>query len=154
MESEEKLAEFEWAFGADAEDRLKKLADAAADELVEQVTNHEEHISVLENHGATTKWGMLGLFDEQEFWDFLEARFDDMAEDGVMSDEDAEWIKDRIEARRLKGEQRLSELNPKAIKILSKHRERVLNHIKNRDPEAYEHMRNIITHIQETRKDS
>ena len=97
---------------------------------------------------------MLGLFDEQEFWDFLEARFDDMAEDGVMSDEDAEWIKDRIEARRLKGEQRLSELNPKAIKILSKHRERILNHIKNRDPEAYEHMRNIITHIQETRKDS
>lgn len=154
MESEEKLAEFEWAFGEDAEDRLKKLADAAADELVEQVTNHEEHISVLENHGATTKWGMLGLFDEQEFWDFLEARFDDMAEDGVMLDEDAEWIKDRIEARRLKGEQRLSELNPKAIKILSKHRERVLNHIKNRDPEAYEHMRNIITHIQETRKDS
>ena len=132
MESEEKLAEFEWAFGEDAEDRLKKLADAAADELVDQIAKHEEHISVLEDHGATTKWGMLGLFDEHEFWDFLEARFDDMAKDGTMSDEDAAWIKGRIEARRLKGEQRLSELNPRAIKILLKHRERILEHIKNR----------------------
>ena len=149
MESEEKLAEFEWAFGKEAEDRLKKLADATADELVEQIAKHEEHISVLEDHGATTQWGMLGLFDEHEFWDFLEARFDDMAEDGVMSEEDAAWIKDRIEARRLKGEQRLSELNPRAIKILSKHRERILKHVKDRDPDAYEHMKRIITHMHE-----
>ena len=154
MESEEKLAEFEWAFGEDAEDRLKKLADATADELVEQITNHEEHISVLEDHGATTKWGMLGLFDEHEFWDFLEVRIDDMVKDGVMSDEDATWIKERIEARRLKGEQRLSELNPKAIKILSKHRERILKHVKDKDPEAYEHMKKIITQIHDTNNDT
>lgn len=141
MESEEKLAEFEWAFGEDAEDRLKKLADAAANELVDQIAKHDEHISVLEDHGATTKWGMLGLFDEHEFWDFLEARFDDMAEDGVMSDEDAAWIKARIESRRLRGEQRLKELNPRAIKILSKHRERILKYLKEKDPDIYEHMK-------------
>ena len=149
MESEEKLAEFEWAFGEDAEDRLKRLANDAADELVEQIAKHEEHISVFENHGATTKWGMLGLFDEHEFWDFLEARFDDMAQDGVISEEDAEWINDRIEARRLKGEQRLSELNPRAIRLLSKHREKILEYLKNRDPESYEHMSKIIKHIHE-----
>ena len=154
MESEEKLAEFEWAFGEEAEDRLKKLADAAADELVEQIAKHEEHISVLEDHGATTQWGMLGLFDEHEFWDFLEVRFDDMVEDGVMSDEDAAWIKSRIEARRLKGEQRLSELNPRAIKILSKHRERILKHVKDRDPDAYEHMKKIITHMHEMQNEA
>ena len=131
MESEEKLAEFEWAFGEEAEDRLKKLADVTANELVNQVAKHEEHISVLEDHGATTQWGMLGLFDEHEFWDFLEAKFEDMVKDGIISDEDAEWIKEKIETRRLKGEQRLSELNPKAIKILSKHREHILKHIKN-----------------------
>ncbi len=149
MESEEKLAEFEWAFGEDAEDKLKRLANDAADELVEQIAKHEEHISVFENHGATTKWGMLGLFDEHEFWDFLEARFDDMVQDGVISEEDAVWIKDRIEARRLKGEQRLSELNPRAIKVLSKHREKILKYLHNKDPEAYEHMKKIITHIHE-----
>lgn len=149
MESAEKLAEFEWAFGETAESRLKMLADATAEEMITQVTNHEEHISVLEDHGATTKWGMLGLFDEQEFWDFLEARFDDMVSDGVMSSEDAEWIRGRIEARRIQGEARLSELNPKAIKILSKHRENILKHLKHKDPDAYEHMKHIINHIHE-----
>ncbi len=147
MESEEKLAEFEWAFGNEAEDRIRKLAESTADELVEQVTKHDEHISILEDHGATTKWGMLGLFDEHEFWDFLEVRFEDMVEDGVMSKEDAEWIKQRIEVRRQQGENRLSELNPRAIKILSKHRERILKHLKNKDPEAYEHMKSIVNHI-------
>ena len=148
MESEEKLAEFEWAFGSDAEDRIRLLAETTANELVEQVTKHDEHISVLEAHGATTKWGMLGLFDEHEFWDFLEVRFDDMVKDGVLTAEDAEWIKLRIENRRQKGEERLSELNPKAIKVLSKHRERILKHLQNKDPEAYEHMKSIVNHIQ------
>lgn len=97
---------------------------------------------------------MLGLFDEHEFWDFLEVRIDDMVKDGVMSDEDATWIKERIEARRLKGEQRLSELNPRAIKILSKHRERILKYVKDKDPEAYEHMKKIIRQIHDTNNDT
>ncbi len=128
-ESEEKLAEFEWAFGNDAESRIQMLADSAADELVEQVTNHEEHISILENHGAITKWGMLGLFDEQEFWDFLEARFEEMVSDGVLKSEDAEWIEKRIEERRHIGEDRLSKLNPKAKEILREHREKILEYL-------------------------
>lgn len=72
-----------------------------------------------------------------------------MVEDGVMSKEDAEWIKQRIEVRRQQGESRLSELNPRAIKILSKHRERILKHLENKDPEAYEHMKSIVSYIHE-----
>ncbi len=111
------------------------LAESTADELIEQVAKHEEHISVLEDHGATTKWGMLGLFDEHEFWDFLEARFESLVSDGVILKEDAEWIKKRIEQRRSQGEARLSELNPKAIKVLTKHREKILKHIKELEEE-------------------
>lgn len=136
IESEEKLAEFEWAFGEDAEDKIRTLAETTANELVEQVIKHEEHISVLEEHGATTKWGMLSLFDEQEFWDFLEKRFEDMVKDGVLLPEDAKWIEDRIEERRRQGENRLKELNPLAIKILARHRKRVLEHLKHKNPES------------------
>jgi len=149
MESEEKLAEFEWAFGEDAENRIRILAESTAEEIAKQVEKHDEHIPLLENHGATTKWGMLGLFDEHEFWDFLEVRFDDMVSDGVMTKEDAEWIKNRIEERRHQGEERLSELNPMAIRVLTKHRAKILKHLKNKDPEAYERMKSIVEHLHE-----
>jgi len=132
MEVEEKLAEFEWAFGDEAEERLQKLAEATADELTESISAHEEHIAILENHGATTKWGMLGLFDEQEFWDLLEARLEKLSEDDILSAADVAWIEERIEKRRQQGEHRLSELNPEALKILANHRKKLIEHMKDR----------------------
>ena len=149
MESEEKLAEFEWAFGDEAEDRLRKLAEMTANEVAKDIVEHNEHISVLEDHGATTKWGMLGLFDEHEFWDLLEARLESLSEDGVISDEDVKWLEGRIEHRRSQGIARLSELNPKALSVLKKHRERLARHFKDRDPEFYEHIVKIMEHEKE-----
>lgn len=143
IEEVERLAEFEWAFGDDAERRIQLLAEHTADEITEQITKHDEHISILENHGAITNWGMLGLFDEHEFWDFLEAKFEDMVTAGKITSEDFEWIKNKIENRRKKGELRLHELNPEAIKKLAEHREKLLSHLKEKDPAAYEHMKNM-----------
>lgn len=127
--SEEKLAEFEWAFGEEAEDRLLKLAETTAEELRESITAHDEHIDVLEAHGVKTKWGMLGLFDEHEFWDLLEARLEKLSDDDILSKEDVMWIEERIEIRRHQGENRLSELNPKALKLLAKHRKEIMKHL-------------------------
>ena len=150
LESEERLAEFEWAFGDEAEERLRQLAESTALEIAEQVAEHDEHIAVLDNHGATTKWGMLGLFDEHEFWDFLEEKIMKLAEDGIISKEDEEYLEKRVEMRRLQGEKRLDELNPKALKILSKHREDILNHIKEHDPKEYDRLMSIIEHLRHT----
>ena len=146
MEAEERLAEFEWAFGEEAEDRLNRLAEATANEVARDLQENHEHIPVLENHGATTKWGMLGLFDEHEFWDLLEARLETLSEDGVISEEDVKWLEERIEHRRNQGIKRLSELNPKALAVLKKHREHLIKHFKEKDPEFYEHMVNIAAH--------
>ncbi len=132
LESEEKLAEFEWAFGDKAEEKMQQLAEATAEELRESITAHDEHISILESHGAITKWGMLGLFDEHEFWDHLEARLEKLSEEEKLSKEDVAWIEERIEKRRHLGEVRLSELNPEALKVLSKHRKRIIEHLKKR----------------------
>jgi len=147
LESEEKLAEFEWAFGDEAEERLRILAENTALEIAEQVGEHDEHIAVLEDHGATTKWGMLGLFDEHDFWVFLEEKLLSLYEDGVISEEDAGWIEKRIEQRRIQGVKRLNELNPKALSILSKHRHRVLEHMKEHDEKRYEHFKEFMEHL-------
>lgn len=50
----------------------------------------------IEDHGATIRWGMLGLFDEQEFWDFLEDRFENMVSTGKIKPEDADWLKNTV----------------------------------------------------------
>lgn len=154
MESEERLAEFEWAFGSEAEARLGRLAELTANEMARDVKEHNEHISVLENHGATTKWGMLGLFDEHEFWDLLEIKLEDMSRKGVISQEDANWLERRIENRRSQGMTRLSELNPKALTVLRKHRENIINHFKENDPEFYERLARIMEHEVSYKDDS
>lgn len=143
MEEVERLAEFEWAFGDEAENKIQMLAKTTASEIKDQITNHDDHISIFENHGATTKWGMLGLFDEHEFWDFLEAKFNDMVNENIISSDDFEWIKSKIDERRNLGKNRLKELNPEAIKTLAEHREKLLEHLKNTDPEAYEGLKNL-----------
>jgi len=154
MESEEKLAEFEWAFGDMAEERLKELARATADDIAREVSHGDsEHIAVLEEHGATTDWGMLGLFDEHEFWDFLEARIDMLAKEGRLTDREERRILDRIDKRRQEGIRRLGELNPKAVSILKTHRGRIMDHIKKRDPLLYEYLKEHHDYINKVKED-
>lgn len=141
MEAEERLAEFEWAFGEEAEERLEQLAMETADDIAKDVSSGDtEHIAVLEDHGATTHWGMLGLFDEHEFWDLLEIRLERLYEKGRISKEEMERVEERIELRRVEGIRRLGELNPKAVDALHSHRKKLLSHIRERDPELYEHL--------------
>lgn len=145
MESEERLAEFEWAFGDEAEVRLQQLADHTAEDIAREVSEGDvNHLSVLENHGATTDWGMLGLFDEHEFWDFLEARIDKLCDMGKISTDERDRIRSRIEIRRSNGMKRLSELNPKAVHMLNKHRQTIMEHLMKRDPDFYKYLKEHI----------
>jgi len=130
--SEEKLAEFEWAFGDEAEERLRRLAETTVEELTDHITEHNEHIELLEKDEASTQWGILGRMDEMEFWDYLEARIERLSEKGVFSAEDVSWIEKKIEERRQLGENRLQRMNPKALKLIEKRREQILKHLKER----------------------
>lgn len=130
--SEEKLAEFEWAFGDEAEERLRRLAESTVEELTDHITGHDEHIELLENREASTKWGILGRMDEMEFWDFIEQRIERLSEKGVFSSEDVGWIEKKIEERRQLGEDRLNRMNPRALKLIKKRREKILQHIQER----------------------
>ncbi len=143
LETDEKLSEFEWAFGEYAEEYMDQLADSAAEEMLQEIQKGSNNFETIEAHGAVTKWGMLGLFDENEFFDHLEAKIEELHRKGRILKEDARWLEERIEERKAKGEKRLSELNPHAMQLLHEHRIKMLDTLKKNDPEEYEHLMKI-----------
>jgi len=147
MESDERLAEFEWAFGEDASEYMEKLAEETAEEMATSIHNHVDEIEDIDEHGFRTHWGILGRFDENEFWDHLEVRIHELYEHGRISEEEMEALEIRIEKRRESGEHRLEELNPHAKELLDKRRMKVLAHLKEKDPEEYEHLMELYKRI-------
>lgn len=123
MESEEKLAEFEWAFGNQAEEKLKELAEHTADHIAVEVASSEDHhIAILEDTAASTDWGILGRFDEHEFWSFLQARIEKLYHDGAITEKEEKLILGRIQKRKEEDLEHLKKLNPKAIALLKRHK--------------------------------
>jgi len=151
IEADDRLSEFEWAFGEQAEEYMEMLADKTAEEMLVKINEGKTSFESLEAHGAKTGWGMLGLFDENEFWDHLEVRVLELSEKGKISGKDVEWINERIEKRRESGEERLLEINPHAKTLLAEHRKRMLEHLKEHDIEEYEHLQKLYLHLK--RKD-
>ncbi len=139
VEAEERLSEFEWLFGSEAEERMELLARSIADELALTAENHEElEARILSKEGIRTSWGMLGRFDEDEFWDLLEIRLEELRAEGKISPELTARIERHIERRRTFGQQRLSLINPQAMRLLNKHEKVIRNYIKNKHPNEYE----------------
>lgn len=74
-EDNERLAEIEWAFGADADEWLEKMAAEMADEIGSVKKDEKNVIVDAEKHAA---WGRIGLFDENDLLERLEMHlFDD-----------------------------------------------------------------------------
>lgn len=141
-EPDEMLAEMEWAFGAEAEERLDRMAMETLEHIEEVLTEERVH----------TSWGLLGRFDESEFWDHLEMRLEQMAESGKFDPETLNSLEKRIESRRILGEEHLREMNPHALELLKKHREKIRENLKQQNPHAYEHIRKQQIHYYEQLK--
>lgn len=139
VEVDERLSEFEWAFGNEAEKKLHSLASIAADELVKSNEQNEYSTEILDGHGVQTKWGMIGLFDENEFLDHLEVRLEELAKYGRLTKEEVRKWEEHIEERRLYGEGRLAKINPHALKLLEEHRNMIREHIREKYPKEYEY---------------
>lgn len=134
IEADERLAEFEWAFGKDAEEKMEQLAM----EVAEQIAGAEEHSAeALKEAENTVSWGRIGLFDEEELLDRLEMHLSEMAQNAP---ENQNEIEEQIEQRRSIVEHKLQNLNPAALKMLKQHRHELSMQFKERNPKAYEHM--------------
>lgn len=148
IEADERLAEIEWAFGADAEDKMEQLAKEVAEKIAEEQKHGVEMIKQAENEAS---WGRIGLFDEDELLDRLEMHLSEMIQNNP---EKAKEIEEQIERRRSIIEQKLQRLNPEALAMLKKHRYEVAMHFKETNPKAYEHMierrREHIIRLEET----
>lgn len=139
----EMLAEFEWAFGDEARERLEKLANQKMEAVSLEKDSDEALESIIHENRIQTKWGKLGRFEENEFWDFLELRLEKLYEDGKLDESKLEKFENEIELRRLKSEERLEQINPHALELLKKHRAHILEYIKENNPNKYEHIRMI-----------
>lgn len=135
-EADLSLAELEWAFGTEAEDRLQRFAEEAAKEVVAQP-------EILEDRHLHTYWGHLSPFDEEEFLEHLELRMEQLSHRGVISPERAKQLEERIEARKAQAEKYLQEIDPAAIERLISHRRLVREHLKKKNPEEYEKIQRL-----------
>lgn len=130
-EPDERLAEMEWAFGKDAQFVFDQMA-------LETIEHIEE---VLAQDRLQTSWGFIGRFDENELWDYVEMRLEELADKGEVDERRLTELETRIEQRRVLGEEHLQQLNPHALDLLHKHRQRMRAKLMERNPQAYEHLK-------------
>ena len=134
VEDNERLAEFEWAFGEDADEMMDKLTFEIAENIAHTDMKQEGAIQKAENQ---VSWGRIGLFDEDEILDRLELHIQDIAK---KTGYNAKELEDKIEQRRAIVEYKLMKLNPEALDILKEHRHQMSEHFKKTNPKAYQHM--------------
>lgn len=148
VESNERLAEFEWAFGADADEMMEKLTFEIAENIAHTDITQEEIIKSAEDH---VSWGRIGLFDEDEILDRLELHIQEIAQKTGYNPQELE---EKIEQRRAIVEYKLMKLNPNALDILNEHRRQMSVHFQKTNPKVYAHMmerRNEhIRHLEQT----
>lgn len=145
----ETLAEYEWAYGADAEKQMEK-------EVLEMIANMAEK----DLHGGTMAdedidkilhsahiWTSLGTIDEDELLRRLELHVRELAE-CLNRNETA--ITYSLEARRKEIAEHLREVNPQAVQRLLEHQKKLEEHLKESNPAAYEYLR----HLRRDDKDS
>lgn len=137
LERNEHLAEFEWAFGDEADARMERLAAEIAEKMSESGAADMDMITEAERR---VSWGRIGLFDEDELLDRLEMHLSEIAR---RSSADPQELEEKIEQRRAVVEHKLQNLNPQALKLLREHRHKVAMHFKATNPEAYAHMLRI-----------
>lgn len=137
VEENERLAEFEWAFGEGAEAKMEQFALEMAEQLVHSESHDVHAIEEAESDVLPTR---MGLFDEDELLERLEMHLTELEEQGYSDLEELEEIEESIEKRRKIIEKKIASLSPEALEMLRNHREEIEEHIKEEHPELYERM--------------
>lgn len=134
VEENERLAEFEWAFGEKAEEKMEEFATAMAEQLVHSESHSMKAVVDAESTVLPTR---MGLFDEDELLERLEMHLMELEEQGY---QDIEELEQSIEERRRIIEEKINKLSPKALELLRTHREEIEKYIREKHPKEYERM--------------
>ena len=135
FEADDRLSEFEWVFGEEAEEKMQQMARGMAEKIAAE---EDSEANVLNEEGLRTDWGMLGRFDEDAFWDYMEIHLAELADEGKIDTAFAARLERHIEKRREFGRKKLAEMNPHAAKLLKRHGEVLRNYLKHKHPKEFE----------------
>jgi anti-anti-sigma regulatory factor len=135
-DSSEHLAEFEWAYGDDADTKLGGIAEEIAQDFVNNNEYNENTIVGSEERLSHDHWD---IFDENELLDYIELHLADLA---VTKDLEVDEIEDKIEDERIALAARLAEADPDALRTVHERRVDTENKFKEEHPDAYERLVN------------
>lgn len=140
IEEKERLAEFEWAFGEGAEEKMEEIAREMAERLVHTANHSIEAIEEVEDDVFE---GRFGLYDEDELLERLEMHLEELEEQGVADAEEIDEIEESIEKRRKHIEKKIARLSPEALDMFKEHREEIQEHIKEHNPDMYKKIEEV-----------
>ena len=145
-EADERLAEFEWAFGKGAGEKMEALAAEIAEKLLHSGDFSIENIV---NTEKSASWGRVGLFDEDELLNRLELYF---ARPEELETPELEELERRIEQRRHIVEEKVRNLSPEALRLLKHQRGKIEERLRERRPEYYERYLELRKRFEEEQK--
>lgn len=151
VESDEKLAEFEWAFGKDAEEQMKKMAAEMAESVTSADENEITEFSI-EQLESKIGWGKIGLFDEEALLENFEIILEQLVSKGKLDPEKLKELEKLIEKRKELVEYKVSLLNPKAKELLHRRMEEIEAHLKKANPKEFEHLKNFSEFLKKHKK--
>lgn len=113
-EEYERLPEFEWAFGSDAEAKMQEFAGemlfALSNETQNATTEQISHFN-LEELEKKLHWGRFGIFDEDKILQRLETRFDELVNKGKLSQLQVNELEKLVEKRKQSIKEKVNHLN-------------------------------------------
>lgn len=91
--SSSQIAEFEWAYGDEAEARMEEVANSLADKLINLDNVDTDMIREAEKHYLGSNWSEL---DEEKFLDFLEFQLASLMELGKIDVDKFQRVREKI----------------------------------------------------------
>lgn len=156
IEADEKLAEFEWAFGKDAEEKMEQMAVKMAESVSDAAENASfDEIAEISIEQLESKigWGKIGLFDEEALLEHFEIRLEQLVSKGRLDPKILNELEKLIEKRKELVEYKVSLLNPKAKELLHKRMEIVEKHLQKLNPKEFEHIRKFKQMLKEKQEE-
>ena len=136
IETNEQLAEIEWAFGDDAVKEIEKRVLSIVKQIHE-ITDLEK----LSEEGIKEKlefWNSLGALDEDELLRRMELHLDDLPSDVK---ENKKLVIELIERRRRKLRDRLLKEHPEIVEHIEERRERLERRLEKQNPDAVKRLK-------------
>lgn len=143
IDNYETLTEMEWAFGDEAEEKMKEFATEMVTSIQKAESSEDIENINIEKIEEKLAWGKIGLFDETELLDHIEIKLEQLMSSGKLSKEQLLVLEKIIEKRKEFVENQVHLLNPKAIDLLHKRLEIVENHLIHTNPKEFQHIKEL-----------